>query len=144
MLFVRIWLKLYEGRALLTYVKLSISGRYIYECLQSFRLVIQGPNYFLIRIQIFINFGSLDHKIVNKVRSLFEACFLIWSRAPHFPWKFKSRAGKLLKIWSSNPFCGRSEIILSFFFSFSNSLKRDVFNMFSLIFKLQNKILKNS
>ena len=120
MLFVCIWLKLYEGRALLTYVKLSISGRYIYECLQSFRLVIQGPNYFLIRIQIFINFGSLDHKIVNKVRSLFEACFLIWSRAPHFPWKFKSWAGKLLKILGSNP-CSRrsiSFVLFSFHFRF--------------------------
>ena len=56
-----------------------------------------------------------------KVLSLLEACFLIWSGAPHFPWKFKSWAGKLLKIWVSNPSFGRSRYFCSFFFSFSNS-----------------------
>ena len=39
---------------------------------------------------------------------------MIWSRAPHFPWKFKSWAGKLLKIWGSNPRSGRWNFFLFF------------------------------
>ena len=45
----------------------------------------------------------------------------IWSHHPHFPWKFKSWAGKLLKIWGSNPRSGKSKKFCPFFFSFSNS-----------------------
>ena len=39
---------------------------------------------------------------------------------PHFPWKFKSWAGKILKIWGSNPRSGRSKCFCHFFFSNSS------------------------
>ena len=38
----------------------------------------------------------------SKVLFLLETCFDL-TRPPHFPSKFKSWAGKLLKIWGSNP-----------------------------------------
>ena len=44
----------------------------------------------------------------------------IWCHLPHFPWKFKSWAGKLLKMWGSNPRSGKSKHFCPFFFSFSN------------------------
>mgnify|MGYP006863861438 CR=1 FL=1 len=52
---------------------------------------------------------------------LFYKLVLIWSGHPHLPWRFKSWAGKLLKIWDSNPPYGTSNFVLSFFCSFSHT-----------------------
>ena len=45
----------------------------------------------------------------------------MWSHLPHFPWKFKSWAGKWLKIRGSNPRSRRSKNVCHFFFLFSYS-----------------------
>ena len=50
---------------------------------------------------------------IGKVLAFLEARFF-WSHPPHFQWKFKSWAGKWLKIRGSNPRCGRSKDFCSF------------------------------
>ena len=74
----------------------------------------------------------------SKVLSLLEACFiLIWSRAPHLPWKYKSWAGKLLKIWGSNPSSGRS---LSFSFLTQNWVSLILTTFWYFVLLIRNHI----
>ena len=75
-----------------------------------------------IHVGILIWFWSEKNPLCQKIKvlSFLEAC-LIWSGLPHFPRKFKSWVGKLLKIWGSNPHSGRSNFFVCFFFIFSNS-----------------------
>ena len=64
--------------------------------------------------------------LVSKVLSLLEACFDLISGSS-LSIKFKSWAGKLPKIWGSNPRSGRSS---SFFFTFSNSSYKSGYLLF--------------
>ena len=49
---------------------------------------------------------SSDQEMMETKLYIPSNKILIWSQAPHFPWKFKSLAGKLLKFWCSNPHSG--------------------------------------
>ena len=93
-----------------------------------------------IHVGILIWFWSEKNPLCQKIKvlSFLEAC-LIWSGLPHFPRKFKSWVGKLLKIWGSNPHSGRSKNFCSFFFLFSNSPHKIVY-LWSLVLLIRNKI----
>ena len=59
----------------------------------------------------------------TKFLSLLEACFDL-ILLPCYQWKIKSWAGKLLKIWGSNPYSGRSKkMFVPFLFIFKSSIK---------------------
>ena len=71
--------------------------------------------------------------------SNFNFLAYIWSHLPCFPWKFKSWAGKLLKIWGSNPGSGRSKFFVFFLFIFKFFTQKWIYFWY-LVWLIRNQI----